>query len=398
MRTRAGWCIVNPPCIVTVDPAVSNSLRKYLKEQFLAAVSQLTHRWAVLLPHQAGADQGIFALRANYRVERELRVELEERMHGRLRVELLGYHAGFPTETLCAISDLPYTGPGLLTFDPALGRLRIGERELGSARVNGRRFCLRITLDGADGRTRSRLTGHYLTGASSVIDGDYFNRDTYEDYEAQSAGDHERVLSLLELHRARGPVLEIGCATGGLLQAMAAHGYTAVGLDVSAWAVARAAERGQRAWVGDIEGGAVPDEILGLRPFGTLMMWAVLEHLRDPVAALEMLSGWTSRGGRLFINTTNADSLSHFVFGGQWEGHFDWTHRSVDLVSVRFLREQLTRLGWRIERMETHLVWDGNADPTHATLREWYCADARFRRLIAERELGDLITCVAVKD
>ena len=30
---------------------------------------------------------------------------------------------------------------------------------------------------------------------------------------------------------------------------------------------------------------------------------------------------------------------------------------------------------------------------TRATLRAWWAADARFRRLLAERDLGDLLTC-----
>jgi hypothetical protein len=34
---------------------------------------------------------------------------------------------------------------------------------------------------------------------------------------------------------------------------------------------------------------------------------------------------------------------------------------------------------------------------SRATLREWWAIDARFRRLLAERELGDIITCAAVK-
>jgi len=55
------------------------------------------------------------------------------------------------------------------------------------------------------------------------------------------------------------------------------------------------------------------------------------------------------------------------------------------------------RLGWRLEQLETTVVWDGDADPTHATLRDWWASDARFRRLLVEREAGDLISCVATK-
>jgi hypothetical protein len=70
----------------------------------------------------------------------------------------------------------------------------------------------------------------------------------------------------------------------------------------------------------------------------------------------------------------------------------------VDGVSRRSLQETLPRLGWRIEHIHTHLLWTVSADPTHATLREWYAADARFRQLLAERGLGDLVLVVAKKE
>jgi hypothetical protein len=47
--------------------------------------------------------------------------------------------------------------------------------------------------------------------------------------------------------------------------------------------------------------------------------------------------------------------------------------------------------------LSTHSVWDGSADPVHETLRDWWVADARFRRLLTERDLGDFVTCVAVR-
>jgi hypothetical protein len=89
--------------------------------------------------------------------------------------------------------------------------------------------------------------------------------------------------------------------------------------------------------------------------------------------------------------------LTRQLFGRDWEGRFDPTHFGVEQVGVRSLRERLPALGWRIESLTTERIWDGCADPTHATLREWWAADARFRRLLAERDLGDLIHCVAVR-
>jgi len=124
---------------------------------------------------------------------------------------------------------------------------------------------------------------------------------------------------------------------------------------------------------------------------------SVFEHFADPFAVLDRLSRIVAPGGRLFLTTTNSDGLGHRLFGGDWEGYFDWTHQGVDHVSARTLRDGLHRFGWTIDRLETSVVWDGSADPTHATLREWYASDARFRRLLIEREFGDLITCVATR-
>jgi hypothetical protein len=55
-------------------------------------------------------------------------------------------------------------------------------------------------------------------------------------------------------------------------------------------------------------------------------------------------------------------------------------------------------MGWRIRALSTHLSWDGSADPTRAALREWWAADARFRRLLTELDRGDLVTVVAIKE
>ena len=50
---------------------------------------------------------------------------------------------------------------------------------------------------------------------------------------------------------------------------------------------------------------------------------------------LATLTGLSARGTLLLLETTNADSLSHRVFGSDWEGYFDRTHMSVDACSAR---------------------------------------------------------------
>lgn len=381
---------------------MSKTLKARAKDLVLDALSRFTQRRAVLLPREAEAGALILDLRTTYRVEnRRLTVDLLEPSPGRLIVSLIGYEGHFPRKLIWKSLPVSYHEPCRLQLDLNNGSVMVGELNCGNVPTSDlkRRFCLRFDLEDADGKHRSRLTSHYQPMSGRALEEDYFTGDNYVDHEAQSSGENKIVLELLRQHNTVGPVLEVGCATGILLGAVNDAGLDAYGVDISSWAVERANQRLGRtaAWVCDVEQDALPDEVLSHAPFGTLILWAVFEHFHQPFDVLAKLSALARPGTKLFINTTNADSLSHFLFGRDWEGYFDWSHYGVDQVSVASLNEQLPKLGWRIEKMTTHLIWDCDYDPTKAVLRDWHGADARFRRLLDERNLGDLITCVAVK-
>lgn len=379
------------------------ALKVRIKEGMLDAMSRLTGRHAVLLPAEAEREDAIFGLRAPYRLEgQKLTIELLEKTQGQITATLLGYEGHFPTKEIWSSPELDYRGPCELTFNVSDGSVTLVGREIGRVPLSllTRRFCWKFKLQGPAGQRRERITGHYLALNGQKADESYYQGDNYVDHEAQSAGEHEEVLRLLKRHHKGGPVLEVGCATGGLLAKLDESGLDSIGFDISEWAVARAAERlgSGRAWVCDVENDDLPAEATAKGPFGSIVLWAVFEHFKEPFKVLSKLSAFTSPGTTLLINTTNADSLTHTLFQRQWEGYFDWTHYGVDHVSVRSLSEKLPPLGWRIEHLSTHLAWDGSADPTRVTIREWYGADARFRRLLAERDLGDLVICVATKE
>jgi 2-polyprenyl-3-methyl-5-hydroxy-6-metoxy-1,4-benzoquinol methylase len=374
-----------------------------LKRAMLACLSRVTGRHAVLLPSQARDEDTILALRAPYRVEGFVcRVELLEPGPGRLTATLLDYAGHFPVRTIWTGMERTYGGPSAIELDLTTGVVRLGQDEWGRAPLPlpGRRFCWQLDLTDARGRRRSRLTGHYRTVEGGAIGESYYSGQNYVDHEAESAGDHGDIVEILKRHGAEGPVLEVGCATGGLLAALDAAGLPSIGVDISAWAVARAAERlgAGHAWLCDVERDPLPGEVKARGPFGALVLAAVFEHFRDPFAVLATLTGCAHPGTVLLIMTANAHSLSHALFGSDWEGYFDWTHHGVDQITVKSLREELPRLGWKVSELTTRLIWDADADPTRATLRQWWAADARFRQLLVERELGDFITCVAVRE
>jgi|ERR1051325_2688181 2-polyprenyl-3-methyl-5-hydroxy-6-metoxy-1,4-benzoquinol methylase len=366
----------------------------------LAAFSRITGRNAILLPAESLREESMLRIRTVYRVEGPtLSASLNESCPGKISATLLGYNGHFPTNILWSSPWKCYSGPCEFTFDITNGQVRLSGEQWGRAPQPARRFCWHFVIEGTDGQRRERLTGHYRAVDDREIDSSYYEGDNYVDHEAQSQGEHQQVLQLLKEFNAKGPVLEIGCATGGLLETLNANGFKSVGVDISEWAVARANERlgATRAWVCNVESDSLPIDLVSHAPFGSIVLWAVFEHFHDPFDALTKITSLAAPAATLLINTTNADSLTSLLFGQQWEGFFDWTHHGVDKVSVKSLREYLPQIGWRIEYLTTHMAWDCDADPTRATLRDWWAVDARFRLLLAEREAGDLIICVAVK-
>ncbi len=374
-----------------------------LKNAVLSLLSALLGRRVVLLPGDARDRAELLDVSAPYRVDAPaLAVTVRHAGGGRLTVEARGYAGHFPGAVVWRSQPVAFEGgSATYTLDLARGAFWHGVhqegRGTGGITFPTRRFVLDFVLETPDGGEWRRRTGHYRPGGDRPVDASYFQGDNYVDHDAESVGDAPDVLALLAAHGAGKRVLEIGCATGTLVAAMRGAGFDAVGADFSEWAIGEAKKKlgGDHAWVWDLDASAPPAELAARGPFDAVVTWVTLEHFRDPWKALAAMAPLVKPGAKLFIKTTNADSLTHQLFGGDWEGHFDWTHHAVDIVGVKSLRAKLPELGWRVRNVRTERIWDGNADPLHATLRDWWDADARFRALLASKDLGDLVTVVA---
>jgi 2-polyprenyl-3-methyl-5-hydroxy-6-metoxy-1,4-benzoquinol methylase len=374
-------------------------MKQFLKRSLLAAISRTTRRTAVLLASEASGDVGILSVVSPYRVAGDtLTVHIADPVAGEMRVSFKGIAENGNQSPCC----FDYSGPGPLSLHLRDGSLSFAGRDVGNVtggnRITARRFSGHFELLGTNGSVRRRATSHYLPRDGRPVDDSYYTGEDYVDYEAESEAVHRDVVELTRRHGVEGPVLEIGCATGGTLAALRDTGLEAYGLDISRWAIERARARvGDVAWQCDVEHDRLPDVVTGRGPFKCIVLASVLEHFEHPHAVLAKLGSLAAPGATLIVITTNADSLTHRVLGHDWEGYFDWTHKSVDTVSPGSLRYWLADLGWTTRELRTWHLWDSSGDPTHATLRDWYASDARFRALLTERELGDFITCVAVR-
>lgn len=140
----------------------------------------------------------------------------------------------------------------------------------------------------------------------------------YADFERTFRGSEEAIRQRQEadvpLFRGLpGPVADLGCGRGELLEALAAAGIQAVGCDANPVMAARGKQKGLSVDHADLF------EWLSARPDGSLggiAAYQVVEHL-PPVALfdlVELAAAKLAVGGRLFLETVNPES----VFAMRW--------------------------------------------------------------------------------
>lgn len=112
-----------------------------------------------------------------------------------------------------------------------------------------------------------------------------------------------------------GRMLEIGCASGSFLHRMAGKGWHVAGIEFSEHAATAARSLGYPVHAGGFESAPPPDE-----PYDLVVGWMVLEHLHDPIAALERLRQWVRPGGWLIVSVPDTSAIEFKIFKETWYG------------------------------------------------------------------------------
>lgn len=133
-----------------------------------------------------------------------------------------------------------------------------------------------------------------------------------------------------------GPVLDLGCGRGELLEVLQSIGADAYGVEVDEGCVRSCVDRGLRATGGD---GITHLRSVAPASLGGLAMVQVIEHF-SPQGQLDVLAAAAAAvapGGRMLIETVNP--LSLYVYGHAL--YLDPTHtRPVHPLYLQFLAEQ----------------------------------------------------------
>jgi 2-polyprenyl-3-methyl-5-hydroxy-6-metoxy-1,4-benzoquinol methylase len=168
-----------------------------------------------------------------------------------------------------------------------------------------------------------------MTDASAERDSSTPRYD-FEEIDLASDSVHADVVRLVGEGKR---VLELGPATGYMTRVLRERGCTVVGIEVDP-AMAEQAERFcERIVVGDLDVLDL-DEALGEERFDVVVAADVLEHLKDPLAALRKLRRFLAEDGFFVISIPNVAHGS--VRLALLTGHFEY--RDVGLLDSTHLR------------------------------------------------------------
>jgi SAM-dependent methyltransferase len=146
-----------------------------------------------------------------------------------------------------------------------------------------------------------------------------------------------RLLDLVAPHVAGGRLLDVGCGHGLLLDEARTRGFDVMGLELSAGA-ARHARQALGLDVREVPFEAFDDD----RGFTVVVLADVLEHLDDPVAALERCARLLAPGGVLVVVTPDPSSPTARLAGARWWGYLP---AHTNLLPRGTLRELLSARG-----------------------------------------------------
>lgn len=151
-----------------------------------------------------------------------------------------------------------------------------------------------------------------------------------------------------------GSVLDVGCASGGLLDQLRGHAGRRVGLEVSEQAA------GEAALVADeVVNRGVDDDGFDFEAatFDVIVCGDVLEHLASPDVALLRATRWLAPGGAVVISVPNVANWQSRIrlLRGRWRyescGIWDSTH--LRFFTLETLRQLVEGAGLRFESIDS---------------------------------------------
>jgi SAM-dependent methyltransferase len=169
-----------------------------------------------------------------------------------------------------------------------------------------------------------------------------------------------RVQPILDAAKAEGraaSILDVGCATGALLERFKSEGWRCVGVEPCAGS----AEYGKREYGLDIRSCTLAEAHFADASFDVVHASQLVEHLNDPAAFLREVGRILAPGGILVLATPNADGFQARVLGPAWRSAIN---DHLYLFSRRTIRALLAASGFSVDALRTWGGWAKGLEPS----------------------------------
>lgn len=176
------------------------------------------------------------------------------------------------------------------------------------------------------------------TDISSIYGEHYFDDKRSTDYVEDAKKKFEFAKSYIDPHSK---ILDFGCGTGDFVGICRKGGYDIQGFDISKFA----ASHTSNTYGVIVKSGVLSMDMFEPQSFDVITCFDVIEHIPDFLFAMNVLSKWLKRGGRLIVTTPNIDSWDARVLGRFWYG-FTKLPQHLLYFSPRSIERTLTQSGF----------------------------------------------------
>ena len=156
------------------------------------------------------------------------------------------------------------------------------------------------------------------------------------------------ILKKIAKYKRKGKILDVGCATGFVLDEAKKQGWEAHGVELSGWAVHFAKERFDL----DVFKGTIKQARFPYNYFDAIVMNDSIEHLTHPKETLEEIRRVLKTDGVLCISTPDIDSFLSGFLGARWWG-IQQSH--LYYFSRKTLSKMLDVAGFKVIRYTSHV-------------------------------------------
>lgn len=135
---------------------------------------------------------------------------------------------------------------------------------------------------------------------------------SYEENRHERALQARKLLQLVRRYKEKGRLLDVGAATGILVEEATRLGYEAEGIEISKWLQQKAQERGLR-----VQRGVLPSPLLE-GPYDVVTLIDVIEHIANPLETLKHIRSILGRDGIIAVVTPDIGAFAARLFGWKW--------------------------------------------------------------------------------